>query len=234
MDVSIIYSGGSDSTLAATFGAERFNKVHLLTFHRFAMFREGKTRVNVENLRRAFGRNKFIWNRVGINPLFKSLFKLNYLGAFKNYKDYAPTLLTCGICRLCMYTQTVIYNFKNHISHTYDGAQRGWLFPTQLPEVLEMVKDFYKEFGMVLDTPVYDIKHTDWELYKRGITPKRDYKNERLLYSNQHTCPFGILAHLDVKILRLYYLGRRMRIAYSVEFFEKNIERAKEYIRGVC
>ena len=97
MDVSIIYSGGSDSTLAATFGAEEFDRVHLLTFHHFAMLREGKTRVNIENLKRVFGKDKFIWTTIGINPLFKSLFKLNYLNALKNYKDYAPTILTCGI-----------------------------------------------------------------------------------------------------------------------------------------
>ena len=93
-------------------------------------------------------------------------------------------------------------------------------------------RDFYKGFGMVFSTPVYDIEHTDWELYKKGITPKRNYKNERLIYSNQHTCPFGIFAHFDVKILRLYYLGRRMRLIYSVKFFKENIERVKEYIRG--
>jgi len=40
-------------------------------------------------------------------------------------------------------------------------------------------RDFYKGFGMVFSTPVYDIEHTDWELYKKGITPKR----MRLTYS---------------------------------------------------
>lgn len=93
-----------------------------------------------------------------------------------------------------------------------------------------MIRDFYKGFGMVFDTPVYDIEHTDWKLYEKGIIPKRNYKNEKLIYSNQHTCPFGILAHLDVKILRPYYIGRRARMIYSIKFFKENLQRAKAYI----
>jgi hypothetical protein len=231
MDVSITYSGGSDSTLAAVLGAEKFDKVHLLTFHRFAMFREGKAKVNVENLKRAFGKDKFIWTTIGIDSLFKFLFRLNYSTAFKNYKDYAPTLLTCGICRLCMHTETIIYNLKNGIYHTYDGEQRGRLFPTQVPEALKILGNFYKEFGMAFNTPVYGIMHTDWELYERRIVPKRNYKNEILIYSNQHTCPFGILAHFDVKIFRLYRFGRKSRRNYSIRFLKENIPKAKDYIR---
>ena len=53
--ISILFSGGPDSTLAALIALERAEKVHLLTFHHNKMGKIGKHRLVVDEILRNEG-----------------------------------------------------------------------------------------------------------------------------------------------------------------------------------
>jgi hypothetical protein len=69
-EVSILFSGGSDSTLVAAMMCEQFEKVHLLTyFHSGIPFAE-KSKINAERLANRFGKDKIILYNIENNIHF--------------------------------------------------------------------------------------------------------------------------------------------------------------------
>ncbi len=66
------------------------------------------------------------------------------------------TLSTCGFCKLAMHVRTLLYCLDNGIKTVADGSNRNMsFFPAQMPEVVLLVRELYKSFGIEYVTPVF-------------------------------------------------------------------------------
>ena len=236
-EVSVLFSGGSDSTLAVARVCERFERVHLLTYQHSAMFFVDKSQVNVERLRRKFGEDKFTHKIIDIDDLFQSILYGNPTQRFSDIRKYGTYLSACfcGACKLAMHTRTITYNLRNKIQFSCDGSNKGSVpyFPDAVCK--EELKNFYARFGIGYNNPIweYDGKtlRSDEALFRLGITPRKEVKfpAEIQVFSTQHSCLDGF-HHIYV---RGYYLLRYGAEAFkraSAAYYKDKMEICGNYI----
>ena len=201
--IAVLFSGGSDSTLAAALAAERFNRVYLVTYSHPFMFFHDKVPINISNLRSVFPDNEFIEHHDQITPLFKHL----YFSDFLKYLRANRTMMVswiCGACKLAMHIETIQFCKAKGIQHVWCGAheESSAIFPAQMESVIEDTRRLYARSGIVYETPVYRLGRTDRILKDRGILDHGNIKDQHLIYSTQHTCILGMILHAHS---RLYY-----------------------------
>ena len=69
--VAILYSGGTDSTCAASILTEKFREIHLITFKRLGFSCLENSNYNVNNLKEKFPNTIFIHRIISIDVLSK-------------------------------------------------------------------------------------------------------------------------------------------------------------------
>ncbi len=154
-DIAVLYSGGTDSTLAAAISAERFRKIHLVTYDRFGLFETENTRGAAQDLMKRFGKDRIRHEILRYDGLFRFTSYENYLANL--YKHRFFLLSTCGLCKLAMHVRTIVYCIDNKIKHACDGANKGMdLFPAQMECVLKELKELYGRFGISYSNPVFN------------------------------------------------------------------------------
>lgn len=153
---ALLYSGGTDSTLAACLLAERHASVTLLTFSRFGLFSVGNAGLNAAKLRDRYGS--------GISHVFlpvDGLFrKVSYDRYFSNLFRHGFFLLsTCGLCKLAMHVRAAVWCLDNGVTRVADGANKGMhLFPDQQPGVIGLLRKMYASVGINYENPVFDFE----------------------------------------------------------------------------
>jgi len=154
-DIAVLYSGGTDSTLAAAISAERFRKIYLVTYDRFGLFETENTRGAAQDLMTRFGEDRIHHDILRYDGLFRFTSYENYLANL--YKHRFFLLSTCGLCKLAMHVRTIVYCIDNKIQHACDGANKGMdLFPAQMDCVLKELKKLYGRFGISYSNPVFN------------------------------------------------------------------------------
>ncbi|MFC1554837.1 7-cyano-7-deazaguanine synthase [candidate division KSB1 bacterium] len=229
--ISVLFSGGSDSTLAAVKAMEKTEEVHLLTFHHKLMGKTGKHKKVILELRELYKNNLIIEYEEEIDNLYKKCYTTkmqNYLLKYRTF--YFPWL--CGACKLAMHISTINYNLRNNILTTFDGAniESAYLFPAQTNNYINVMKDFYKLFGMTYECPVYNINRTDNELEKMGVTITKNTKEEHLYYTNQHTCYLGLAVHAHGRLYYRPFRGKKRMERIAGEFLKIMIDNCSSYI----
>ena len=202
-DISILYSGGPDSTLAALYALDRAKRVHLLTYHHRYMGAIGKHRKVVAELRETFGPERIVVHEQETDRMLRECYLTGISKKLARYRTfYVPWI--CGACKMAMHAATIAYNQKHGITLTYCGANResSRLFPAQMDTYIRVMQEFYRSYGMEYEVPVYDVVATDVETEKRGLKTTKNTKREHVVYSTQHACPIGLLIHAHG---RLYY-----------------------------
>jgi hypothetical protein len=230
-EASVLFSGGSDSTLAAAWCAERFDKVHLLNFHHSGMHSVGKSSVNVERLRKKYGEGKFVFKVLDIEEPFRTLYYKDYSSDLRRYGTFLAAA-TCNICQLAMHVETVVYDVQNDIGFACDGYKREKerVYIVMSQKGIGLLKGFYSKYGIQYENPIYDVFRTDWVLYDLGITSKRDVKfpYERLSYEAQHSCFHGILT--NAYIFGYHYPLHLDGDNCWLEYFKKKLGLAEDYV----
>jgi len=153
-EVSLMFSGGVDSTIAAINLSKQYRKVHLLTYcNGHGHYHMKNSRKRYEELKLKFG-DKFIYNNINIEDLFKKIV-LNNL--FEDYKKYKSGLIWCLGCKLCMHTRSIIYNIKNGIKHMADGSSQDTSeMVEQMPVSIALIMTFYETYNIEYTVPVYE------------------------------------------------------------------------------
>jgi hypothetical protein len=180
-NVSLLFSGGRDSSLTFVRLAQKGYKVHLLTFDNGAMARLDLSGFRMRELRRLFPDAIVCWKTIPVHGLFK---RLALLFIEKDMRNYETNLICMG-CKLAMHTRALIYCIENDIKYLADGYashQRNWI--EQMPEAIAPVRELHKEFGVEYVNPIYaydDESLIASELYDLGMSTK----------SLEGTCLFG-------------------------------------------
>lgn len=206
---TVLFSGGSDSTLTASLYAEKGFRVHLVTYgHRVMRFTD-KCLKSLQSLQDRHGADRFRHQFIDLNPIMDRLYFKELAGDLRRYGTYALPMC-CGSCKLAMHVRTIRYNRENGIRFAADGSnvELSELFPEQMPAVLALYAGLYARFGIDYATPVFDVRRSDHTLFERGVTKRRDYKHQVIVYSNQHSCFAGTLLHAYTLGLAVPLFGR--------------------------
>lgn len=173
--VSLLFSGGSDSTLAAALLARDFDEIHLCTFKHYATWNIGASRIHARRLQEKFGDKRFIHVFLNSSAFFVSLQK-DIFGDWASHPYL--TNYFCGACKLAMHSQLIIYNIKNGIGHAASGASALMaMFPDQNKEGSDVLRDFYASYGITYHVPVYGADGVDKKLVESGIMDSRHLKD---------------------------------------------------------
>lgn len=150
----LLYSGGTDSTLAACLLLEKFERVHLLTFTRKGIFNPQNSKFNVKKLSDRYG-DRVIHKIIDISRIFSLISYDDYVKSIIKYGFL--NLSTCGLCKLAMHIRAALYCVDNKIFNIADGANNGmYLFPDQQEGYIKLLKKYYSDINIVYENPVYD------------------------------------------------------------------------------
>jgi hypothetical protein len=160
-----------------------------------------------------------------------------------------------------MHIRTIIYCVDHKIENVCDGANKGMnLFPAQMAEIIEEIKNLYRIAEINYFTPVFDYeslpdtgftdrlmlgnksneindenreiikKTTGYELYKMGITDSENIKGTREDKKMQPRCFQFILFNIFV---HWYFLNKYSYHEYktgTLAFYKDKIETFKKVL----
>ena len=247
--VAIMFSGGTDSLLAAAIGAETFKKVHLLTFHVSQMSNWERSRVAAQLLIDRYGADKVVHRIIDNDALFRKLYMGQYFRDLRKYGLYT----NCTVCMSCGFAfrvRSLVYARKYGCRYLWDGLQSEGatehLYPILDPHRQKIVVEFCREYGVIKESPVYDISRTDHVLYEKGITDRKqlklralgdaDMENEeymkqlKLWHNTQADCVGNVvgLTYLVGAFLPRY--GHTSNTELGRSYHEERIEIARELL----
>ncbi len=167
-EVSLLFSGGVDSTTAALLLAERYDRVHLLTWgNGYGHYRIGRTRRRVEELRRHCG-DRF----VHVVGSVRSLFERMLPDPLAEYRRYGSAFIWCLGCKMAMHMRAILYDLEHGITEAADGSSQstGEMVEQMLLSVC-LIREMYEEYGIAYRTPVYTFprEREVEELRRRGF-----------------------------------------------------------------
>ncbi len=222
----VLFSGGSDSTLTASLLSEVHPVVHLITYSHKAMSFHTKAANSVAYLRKAHGKEKFVHSFLEINDLMDLLYLSELAADLRQYGTYALPMC-CGACKLAMHVRSILYCHSLGARYAADGSnsELAELFPEQMRPVLELYRQLYLRYGIVYENPVFDVGRSDHWLFERGVTPKRDYKTEHVVYSNQHSCAAGLMLYGYTLGVALPLLGRSANKTTAERYIAAKVEK---------
>ena len=227
---TVLFSGGSDSTLVAALALETHSRIELLTCSRSWMFFIENSANTARRLEQTYGEDRISQRFFDINEPFRALFQGNKSADLRRYQTHL-SLLVCLACKMSMHGAAIVHNLQNGLKHTVDGARRetDW-FPAQMAVVKERMQELHRGYGLTLDSPVYDMEATDEELHRMGLTEDKRLKGQFLLHDTQPSCAFGSVAHVYSRLFYGPFFGSDTREADALEYFGAKLPTLESWI----
>ena len=246
-EVSLFFSGGTDSTATSILALNSYDRVHLLTFDRgikYGMGQIDKARKRAKELIQKYGEDKFVHQVIYIGDIFRELFIEDFTEDLKSYKTHLMALV-CPACRIAMHAKAIIYNLENHVPDIIDGSNQEQAFE-QMPELLQEYALFDREFGINYANPIFcfgDKNKRQEIIFEAGLSKNRDFKYAMLggtsdgimFHPSQPACVFA--PFMGAYGRYLYHLfentteEKERRIA--VEYCKKKKNIARKYVLEV-
>ncbi len=230
-EISILHSGGPDSTLAALYALELADRVHLLTFHSYVMGKIGKHKKVVDELRRIYGDERIISHEEEIDKIF-NLFYFGRMSkhVWKYRTFYVPWI--CGACKMAMHTKAIAYNLAHGIDTTFDGAhmESASYFPDQADPYMKAMEELYSSYEMTYASPIYNEAGTDKATEKYGMLTTKDTKREHVFFSTQHTCFVGLMVHAHARLYYLPFRGKDRAKILAGRFLRQRIDDCRDHL----
>jgi hypothetical protein len=235
-EISLLFSGGWDSTLAAYKLCETFRKVHLLTFYHSKSDFTENSKVNVNKLKNKFGSDKIVHHIIDIDQLKEKL----YHGTWRqDKKRYGLFLINCecSSCRIAMFARTIIYNLENDIAYLAAGEVETTplhVIAGLSDKLDELKRELCNDFGIVYLRPVYYEKNPHKRLFELGVIDKEvkhiKFPYEYLFHETQPTCYICPFSFIFNKFYHLPYHGKEVAEEIKLKYFTEKIDVAREWI----
>ncbi len=226
--VSLMFSGGVDSTTAALKLAETYDEVHLLSFSNgYGHTRIERTRRRLDELRRHAG-DRFFHTVESVQPLFEMILD----DPRGDFRRYGSGFIWCLSCKLAMHTRGILYNLERQIPHMADGSsQSTGEMVEQTLLAIYMVRELYERYGIRYRTPVYTIPRASEieSLKERGF--KMGMRILDRFLGIQPTCRPGELYYLPFLVLNQPPKHDEEKVA---RFIELKSEVAHAHVARVC
>ncbi len=198
---SVLFSGGTDSALAAVSLLRSCDKVTLLTFDPGYVFFIENSRVHADALVRTYGADRVEHLILPISPIIRRILFPDVRRDVAQY-GFDLTALVCMGCRLSMHTAAIIHNLTHGIPVLADGSiEKQSAIPEQRQAVLESNRAVYrKRWGILHVSPIYGVADSDVRLWEEGIAPSRRLKRQFIFFETQATCVFGVPADVYARM----------------------------------
>lgn len=191
-EIALMYSGGSDSTLAARLLAEAYDRVHLVTYRSVGIILDRQSRGHYRQLCQRFGAQRFVHVTIDNRWLHRALLKTLPTDYTRYCKGTAPGVI-CMACKVAMHARTLIYCLEHGLPEAADGATRFQTdHPECMPAVLNALRRMYAHYGVRFSNPIYDVgaKRTiDARLDREGFSSSVRIGQSRRF--NQPVCLMG-------------------------------------------
>jgi len=224
-ELVLLFSGGTDSTYTAVLMGQQYQRIHLITYDRFGLLNIKNSLNNALMLKEKFGKSKFTHQIINIDDLYNEVSYNNYIQDIFKYRFFL--LLTCGLCKLAMHWQTILYCLDNRIKFVCDGSnQEMRLDPSQDGEVLKEMRLLYKEFGINYFSPIFNTEREIREktVFDLGFFPVQHPKGTRFSWEKQ---PFCTQEYLLIKFFN--YASTDWNGEYNKEKSRRYRKRMLEY-----
>lgn len=175
--ISLLFSGGADSTLAAAKLTTNYGEIDLITFKHYATWHIRASEKSENRLRAKYPQVKFKHIYLNSSDLFLRL-QARILRDLPGHPFL--NLYFCGACKLAMHTELAAYNLQNGIKSAASGASRLMpMFPDQTPGGIEALqKHLYGPLGLTLESPVFETERSDHEAMNLGLLDRKHLKIE--------------------------------------------------------
>jgi len=190
--VALLFSGGLDSTLAATVLARSYDIVHLISVSRgYGHTKIERTATRLEELRsHVDGAAEFTHSILSGKELFRTIV-LRTLA--RDIVRFRGLFVICVGCKLVMHTIGTIYCLEHGIPNIADGASGAteWM-SDQAPVTLEGYRQLHETFAIRYSNPVVNIndrEHAREALRRLGIRTGRKVAGRDL--GTQPVCYYG-------------------------------------------
>jgi len=155
-EISLMFSGGVDSTMTAIMLSRQYDKVHLLTYgNGYGHFRLDRTRRRAEELQQKISMDKFTHTLMPLKDLFEDITVRPFMG---DYRRYGSAFIWCMGCKLSMHALSILYNLEHGITRMSDGSSADTdEMVEQMTISLRLTRDFYARYGICYENPVYNM-----------------------------------------------------------------------------
>lgn len=163
----IHFSGGLDSFLSTMKTIEDGYRAVLINYNNGAMAGMERIHQAYERLLKRYGEDRVrMWGYGMTAGYFKALRDEFYQMMPSDMVKFMPDLtigqINCLTCRSAMYIFSVLVCQRENINTVVDGARRSQGFVLERDAMLDKYRQFFKDYGIELLTPVLDLE-TDWE-----------------------------------------------------------------------
>lgn len=215
--ISLLFSGGADSTLAAAKLAGKYRAVDLVTFKHYATWHIGASGKSEARLRAKYPGTEFRHAYGNSTGLFLKL-QARLLRDVK--AEPFLNLYFCGVCKLAMHAALVVYNLRNGIKAAASGASRLMpMFPDQTPGgIAALAERLYAPYGIALESPVFETARSDYEAMDLGLLDRRHLKAE---HKASFTRPSDVLIPFKNALLNTQGFCFHIALVDSYLFFAR-------------
>lgn len=201
-EISLMFSGGVDSTVAALHLAERYDRIHLLTYANGpGQYGLSRARRRAEELQARFP-GRVVYVQRSVRALFE---RLALRTIEEDYATYRSGFIWCLGCKLAMHVHSAGYARAHGISRHTDGSSAATdEMVEQMPVALAAVRRFYQDHDLDFVPTDYHMARDD----KRALLTRAGFRmgipvRDRYL-GIQPSCIPGELYYLPFVLL-----GRR-------------------------
>jgi hypothetical protein len=194
-EVSLMFSGGIDSTTAALALGRRHRHVHLLTYNNgYTHQHMDRTKDRVAELRDKVG-DRYSHTMLSTKELFDH-FLVNKVA--REYLEYKSGFIWCLGCKMAMHTRSILYNLEHGVRYMADGSSSstGEMVEQSLVSLYGF-RELYAQYGIQFTTPVYTIPREDEirSLKREGF--KMGFRVLDRFAGVQPTCKAGEIYYLS-------------------------------------
>jgi len=153
-EVALMFSGGLDSTATALRLADRYARVHLVTYRNgYGHFRHDRSRRRAEELQRSAG-DRFTFTLISTKQAFEQVVVRSLR---TDYKRFGSGFVWCLGCKMAMHARSALFCLRRGILTMADGsnADTDEMVEQSLLS-LSLIRFFYEDLGVDFGTPVYD------------------------------------------------------------------------------
>jgi len=186
-EVTVLFSGGRDSTLTVCFLILKGAKVHLLTGNSGLGIGSDSVETRYRELFGKFGNKIVTWKTVDTRGLLRAI-------AFKNieedFKQYRYNLILLGE-KTALHTEAIVYSLASGIKYIADGtAQYQKHLSEQMPESISFFTNLSEDYGIKYITPILGAENEEQvkeQLFLLGLSTKS--LESVSLFSDSFTAP---------------------------------------------
>ena len=200
----IVFSGGTDSMCVAALMAERYQKIHLLTYFDYGTKDEPIPLENAQKLKSKFPNVDWVFKSFPTDKLIRHFSYHNYLKSLLKYRLF--NMITPAFSSLSWHVRTIAYCLENDIQHSYDGMTNEMLqLPGHMSSVLEVLRNLYHDFNINYENPVRDweVPHNQ-DVLDRIIVDQHGFlfpseETETKKTTGEYLFKLGIFHHPNIK-----------------------------------